>query len=223
MKNYKFLSAEPSIQLELFLPKKAKYQGTLYNTLVKGLELHEPIEDKGIKYKSGYELHFNSDKKNDIIKFLNDYEVLTNKYDEFVKRGENIFAGYSIYEVDGVFKGQDVYEERTNVIKVFFKPDYENLIKKNPHLSLRKIRKISKRFFNLPSFKISCYKKMYGKYLDKNEKKIVKYLVEWQHYIGFFFFGFILYELSISENNIEEEIWVTSIWGVRINRIKLDN
>jgi len=226
-KDYRFISAEPSIQVELFLPKKSSYQGILYDTLVRGLNLHKPIQVKaenGLEYKTGFKVHFKSNEKREksIRKLLKEYKIVTKYYDEFVNRQEQVFHGYSIYEVDGVFSGATtVYEERTNVVKMIFKPDFVNLSKTGEFkISLRKMRKISKRYFDLPTHSKKTYTKLYPKIKKKDDElSFLKYLTKWQDYVGFFLFGFILHELALGENNIEEEIWVTSIWGLKINRV----
>ncbi len=226
-KRYRFISAESAIQVELFLPKKSNYQGILYDTLVNGLNLHKPVKFKttnGLIYKTGFEIHFKEDKKREksIKKLLKEYKIVTKYYDEFVNRGEQIFYGYSIYEVDGVFSGvSGVYEERTNVVKMIFKPDFIGLSQSGKFgINFKQMRRISRRYFGLSNIGKKEYLKKYPK-IKKNEEKLkfLIYLHKWQVYVGFFLFGFILHELALGENNIEEEIWVTSVWGMRINRV----
>ena len=48
---YKFCASEPGIFAEIYLPKKAKFQGTLYNALTKAIKTPKILKDYFIKHK----------------------------------------------------------------------------------------------------------------------------------------------------------------------------
>jgi len=62
---------------------------------------------------------------------------------------------------------------------------------------------------------------------------IVEYVEEWSNYIGLLIFGFIVFNMcrcivelpddgSMSWSDAEDEIWVTSLWNLTINRVSID-
>jgi hypothetical protein len=211
--DYKFLAAAPAIFVEIFLPKKARYQGTLYNTLTAGFELD-------------YDQHFNGSLRTDIESFLTDFpsssENIKAMLDEFIERNTRHFFGYSMYEVDGVFVGkkEPYYEERTQVIKLIFKPDVEGILKgvitrfgEKSLNEISKLRRIIRRQLSSHYEKVSETESE-----DVNEEAYIKRVIKtWSDDVGIFLFGYIIYELSRGVNKVEEEIWVTSIWGAKVN------
>lgn len=238
--DYKFLPAVSAIFVEIFLPKKAKYQGTLYDTLTNGFKLN-------------YKEHFNGEKRADIQHFLEEYtlegENISEMIDGFVERGERFFFGYSMYEVDGVFvsdkkdkKGDNVLdEERTQVIKLIFKLSDQEVLKKvkrkyrRTSITLNKIRALigmglqsthqktlsvgQTSSDKTPKDESSEYN--YFKGLTKKEREVYSYIEgltkDWVDDAGIFLFGYIIYELSRGVNKVEEQIWVTSVWDAKVN------
>ena len=97
-----------------------------------------------------------------------DISSLTKYYDEFVLRGEQIFHGYSIYEVDGVFSGlSTIYEERTSVVKIIFKPDFIELHESGKFdISLKKMRNISRKYFGAIILAMFLFRLMFFMFLN---------------------------------------------------------
>jgi len=98
---YQFRPSESGLFVELYLPKRAEYQGALYNTITDGFQ------------KDKVESHFRNaatDKKEGIRNLLEDYyPTMANYTDEMIYRlmeffrsDVPLFSGYSMYEVDGV-------------------------------------------------------------------------------------------------------------------------
>lgn len=128
--NYESLRAEPGILIEVFLPKRNRFQGILYETLEDGFN------------------HEKEDEINNYLKWLQEKDIKPIN-DDIKVYFETVLRGYSIYEVDGVFfgdsngschgcAGSDLRkvqfgekdgecEERTQVIKIIFMPDYEEI------------------------------------------------------------------------------------------------
>jgi len=97
---YKFNTIESAMFVEIYLPKKIRYQGVLYKSLRTGFDFKK-VKDH-LK---------NPDEFMMIGEFLEDYEVLNELYksedslaiQKRVDDMEETFYGYSMYEVDGVF------------------------------------------------------------------------------------------------------------------------
>jgi hypothetical protein len=139
---YHFNTFDVGVFIEIYLPKKIRYQGLLYNSLRTGFDFE------------AVKTHLKSpDKFTRIREFFEDDEALCELYDfgdsdairARVEDMEETFYGYSMYEVDGVFfnkmrfeQRQDeeerinqfVSEERTQVIRLMFSPNIENVFKK---------------------------------------------------------------------------------------------
>ena len=102
---YRFHEFEPGVFVEIYLPKKAKFQGTLYDTLTKGFNF-DNVKD-----------HFLSSKKSDIWQFLEKYGRIRDYSEERINVFPELFWGYSVYEVDGVFRSNAsssrIIEEKT--------------------------------------------------------------------------------------------------------------
>lgn len=239
---YEFRAGEPGIWAEIYLPKRSEYQGTLYETLSKGLNLsfHEHFMDPA--------------KKDSIQKLLNIYTDISSYNEKLItsyqKKFPNIFSGYSMYEVDGVFKSWEIedliYEERTQVIKIFFVPNYDVLYKKLKNWKKEEVRSFARKYFRNSQISPDSFKKTY-EVIDsallekKGSVKIIKYLNDYINCAGLIVFGYIVYEVTqqllflLNQKNLrlkakkkrktkklkplEEEIWVTSIWGFTVNKI----
>ena len=81
---YKFCAGEPGIFVEIYLPKKAKFQGTLYDSLTKAISTPKILKKYFTRNKS------------EILKLMKeDYPKLAQNYNEIVNTMPyNIFLGY---------------------------------------------------------------------------------------------------------------------------------
>jgi hypothetical protein len=219
-RTYTFSSREPSVLTEIYLPKKASYQATLYDTLTKGFNLN-------------YREHFKGDSEKKIKDFISQFRAYED-YDKLASREKSIFFGYSIYEVDGVFHNGEgaTFEERTQVVRIIFKPDYDTIIKildcegvKNPENpeNMRTLKAIARESLGLS--RTQRIEVRDSQYPEKQSwrRKAFDMICEWADDVGFFLIGYIVYELSVGESNVEEEIWVSSIWTFDVNVIRKNN
>lgn len=230
---YRFNSSETGIFVEIYLPKKARFQGTLHDTLTKGFN---PAYVKK---------HFRNPKKRTKIKqLLEKYERITSYTNEMIDDLEEVFFGYSIYEVDGVFlkTGRDspevtrvnrksrarvITEERTQIIRIMFKPDLETFLKE--HKDRRGDINSLTRDYLRRSGTHDVFVENHN--LDELQMEVVIYLRKWVGDVGLFLFGYIIYEIcakilklfkqgKLDLDQVEDEIWVTSLWNLIINKIK---
>lgn len=249
--DYQLLLAEPGILIEVLLPKKSRFQGTLHNTLKEGADIEK------------VRMYFTKKHGEDgLRKLLGFYRVFSNYTTQDVAEFETVFRGYSIYEVDGVFYSiqsnqatPTEYEERTQIIKLIFVPNYDE------HNALTRERKISLARIFLPlfpaswrdngnksiasdeSFTPTIYDQALSYYVrtqvelsfgelgivTDNDKKYILYLIRWTNYVGLWVFGYLIYGLvermyELKEDYVPEaEIWVTSQWDYLVNKLKLYN
>jgi hypothetical protein len=222
--HYQAQDSENGIFVELYLPKKSYFQGTLYDTLTKGFNI-EDVKNNLL----------DENKRSDILKLLSLYAVpIISKglKDERIKKMERIFWGYSLYEVDGVFGNfkdgkTAVAEERTQIIRIIFLPNIEKLrniiTESGIEESINNLNQLVHKIFladESEAKKLSSENKLFP--------LIKSYLEDWTWDITLFLFGYIVYEICEKIKNLsesgditpEDEIWVTSFWNLQISRIK---
>jgi hypothetical protein len=216
---YRVHAGEPAIFVEIYLPKKADFQGRLYETLTRGFDIQEVKN------------HFKDPERRDSIRELfRRYDPRLSSDEDRVDAMREVLFGYSMYEVDGVFRAQGngsrgVFEERNQIIRVVFKPDYDDIAKRSG-ATLEAVREMAGERFH-------AYRERNGSVLSDAagrtsgpEKLVAEELRSWIEDVSLFLFGYIVYELceKIAElredtgKRPEEEIWVTSFWGVTVNR-----
>jgi hypothetical protein len=218
---YEFKPSDPGIFVEIYLPKKTNFQGTLYDTLTKGFYIGEVIA------------HFKKpEKKTGIKRLLKRYMDSVRYLEDEIENFPPVFFGYSLYEVDGVFideKGR-IQAERTQVIRVMFRPDLSRFVKENPGAKNKRIiSRIAKDYLRAPEGR-SVFK--HERKLTPLQAEVVEYIEQWTDYVGLFIFGYLVYEIceqitrlcmngEMGWNQAEDEIWVTSFWNLVINPVKL--
>ena len=114
--------SETGIQTEVYLPKNSYFQGTLYVTLTKGFN-HNHV-------------------KRTLVRNIDEIKNLMDKFtvpliskgleEKRIEAMKQIFWGYSMYEVDGVFcsftnRKARIDEERSQVIRMMFLPDIKDI------------------------------------------------------------------------------------------------
>jgi hypothetical protein len=208
---YKFNYGQPGHFVEIYLPKKAVYQGTLYDTLTKGFDLdvvraHFRENEAGIKA------------------FLKDNEELRNYTTDQIERLSPAFNGYSLYELDGVFRSprmpaelDRLYEERVQVVRLMFLPPEELIA--NVGDSDKERQLAARRYIRFWTQDWDEYRAD----LDRSScngarQEIGHRLHDWLKDVGLFLHGYILFKLcetieKLSTDgavNPEEEIWLTA-------------
>lgn len=214
---YAFNPSEHGIFVELYLPKKAEFQGTLYQALTEGFDIEK------------VRAHFRA-KREQINAFLQGHYSCDGR----IETMQQVFYGYSMYEVDGVYydsKNKKTFEERNQVIRVMFKPDLDAV--DTGTLPVERAQTVTKLFVRhagkTESFP-SDHPQIYLNASDEEKAMIsnlLAYLEEWKYDVALFVLGYIVFEICerIQELDIvkgkgaEEEILVTSFWNLTVNRI----
>jgi hypothetical protein len=222
---YQAQDSESGIVMELYLPKKSYFQGTLYDTLTKGFD---------ISHVKNHLL--DKTKRESIRNLLSNYAIpIISKGldDSRINKIERIFWGYSMYEVDGVFSNFkngkiNTVEERTQIIRMMFLPDIEVLKARLEENQLEESDTNLNHFVQ----QVFLADEVEARKLSVEIKSfpiIKKYLEDLIWDITLFLFGYIVYEICDKIQNLsesgditpEDEIWVTSFWNLQVNRIKI--
>lgn len=223
---YQYKVYEPSIFVELYLPKKALYQGALYEALTEGFK-PKVVEN-----------HFRENKQ-EILKLMKGYHISKG----MDKRLDNIhtlpefYKGYSMYEVDGVFIDDGaIIEERTQVIRMIFRPDIDEVRRITKRMAERKSAKLVKRALqiNREDGEILLSDLLREKQIGTKErqvaKELIKYINDWKADVGVFLFGYIIFKICHhirrlnrrTPSQMEKEIWLAGFWDCDINRVMLN-
>jgi len=214
---YAFNPSEHGIFVEIYLPKKAEFQGTLYQALTEGFDIE--------KVRS----HFQANRER-INGFLRGHYSCDGR----IEAMQQVFYGYSMYEVDGVYydsKNKKTFEERNQVIRVMFKPDLEAIDVRG--LQVERAQIVTKLFVRhagkVESFP-GDHPQIYLNASDQDKamiSKLLAYLEAWKYDVALFVLGYIVFEICeriqelglVKGKDAEEEILVTSFWNLTVNRI----
>jgi hypothetical protein len=216
LRGYEFNPSEAGILVEIYLPKRAEYQETLYQALTEGFEVEKV---KAYLWK----------RRRDIKAFLKNHYIHEGLTKDKVDKLKQMFSGYSMYEVDGVFynrKTREIIEERTQVIRLIFRPNFSRFSKDIP------VKRIIKEYLRFTGSR----DEFLVEYLSRNElslkdrkkvARLISHLQNWERDVALFVFGYVIYEICfrIKKLNdemgrkVEEEIWITSFWNLILNRV----
>lgn len=206
--------AEPGAQAELYLPKKALYQGGLYDTLTAGFELEH------------LRAHFRDPAKRPrIADLLRRHDIEPLSPDQIVQT----CWGYSLYEMDGVFKTSDparrgqVDEERVQVVRLIFRPDMDEVLRLQPDgARARQIVQI----LQAQGAQLGGGLGALGP-LSEADQRLIGFLQTFFASVRLFLVGYLLFEIcdrlwQLNQElglKLEDEIWVTLSPNLSINRL----
>lgn len=228
---YQYFPNESGLFTELYLPKKADFQGTLYKVLTEGFDLD--------KVKA----HFRDPAKQPTIRrMLLNYPRVERYTDADVDHLEQLFLGYSMYEVDGVYfrPGKGVVEERTQVIRFILKPDYDDILARcGTSVDQREeVVALIREFLRAPNLSLNEFLMMNGPRIQESfggrvphYLAVLEYVDRWVDRVRLFLFGYIVHEIcarilelhgekKLSVEELEEEIWLTSFSNLALNRVR---
>lgn len=214
---YRLARAEPGIYTELYLPKKAQFQGALYETLTRGFRWEHVRR------------HFlDPEKRPQIRELLERYPAIAGYPHERIEQLGPFEWGYSVYEVEGVYysSAQDrVLEETTQVVRIMFQPDLARL-RAEAGLEPLSREELSERAARAlrEAGRLTADAEP-----DTDARKIREFLERWKEDVALFLFGYLVFELAArirdlharNETPLEEEIWVTSFWNLELSRVEL--
>ena len=217
--NYRYCRSEPVVLIEIYLPKRAAFQGPLFDTLT------EAVRDPAVIRK-----HFLDPRHRKQLKeFLAESRPLGDYDAAHIERMPQLLYGFSMYEVDGAFLGRDgeVYEERTQVLRLLFQYATDEDTKRDPDRLYW-----VKAFFRSPASSVDEFCRLVGG-AEKAPRELLERLDTWVNYVWLVVHGFVLFricrcvdEVSKGERrgkrdvvpHYQEEIWVMSNWTYHISR-----
>lgn len=237
--HYSLRPLESGVFAELYLPKKAHYQGLLYETLTDGIDIQ--------KVRS----HLR-EKRREIQKYLTGAapywdiagpastppkEFLTT---EFIDQFPDLLHGYTMYEVDGVFRSPktgEVVEERTQIIRLMFITNLEEQFSNLPFVNDSNrddAGLLARSYLRSPHWDRHQFLKDHrmfasAKVFDLPQAtEIIRLTADWARSIAVFLFGYVVHDICEGLKRLnqdqqivaEEEIWVTFFWNLIINRIQ---
>jgi hypothetical protein len=208
---YKFYPGETGLFVEIYLPKKAVYQGALYDALTEGFIL------------DNVKTHFRENTES-VKQFLNDHRICQYLTEDGISNLVGVFRGYSMYEVDGVFYDMGVIsEERSQVIRIIFRIELDKIPSSLSKDSKLKIVKDYLRYTGtMKDFLKECIENEEPA-LEGESQKVFDYLRMWVGEAALFTFGYVLYKICHvieKKGNVKEaEIWVTSFWNLVVDRV----
>jgi hypothetical protein len=221
-------SDEPISMFEVFLPKRMEYQSKLYEALQFGLHLNRVrafLEGAGADPQAEI----------DRIRALIPGKAQAAFTPERVARMQQVYFGFSLYEVDGVFvtdpsdPGNQRTQERTQVVRLFFKPDaIIQQIRSNPSLSgteaarlLHELRSFQESSVSwVDAAAVETYLSQHANPDRPTLRDSLAALEEWRIDVLLFVFGYVVGKITEDLSIDENEIWVTSHQSLVVNVIR---
>ncbi len=237
-------SSSAGLATEIYFPKRAAYQGAIFNALREGF-----FEKKVIDYLSTH--------AEALLEELRDWQEILDplKYslDAFSERRltaedarkriamyRSVFKGYSMYTVDGVFfsdETQTVYEETTQVIRLTLR--FESELESQTEHALRRdlVRSLAYWLIDYDArldYHFSWAPAQRERFLAEHEhwpgelrdfvathfEPVAKEVEKWIDDCGLFIFGFVVRQFAdnvLRQHMSEEEIWVVNTFDPCIN------
>jgi hypothetical protein len=241
-------SNDAGISTEIYFPKKAAYQGAIFDALREGFFEKEVI---------GY-LLANADF---LVDELRDWSEILNprKYAGAITTPagrhtpeeartriamyRSVFKGYSVYTVDGVFFSQEtqtVYEEATQIVRLMFRfeSELEGQAQETPYKDMVRSLiywlvdydvRLDQHYSWAAAEKerfLAEHRHWPASHLDfaaRSFESLAKQVEKWIDDCGLFIFGFLVRKFSenvLKQNLSEEQIWVVSSFDTCVNVVK---
>ncbi|OGZ54446.1 MAG: hypothetical protein A3B25_00715 [Candidatus Ryanbacteria bacterium RIFCSPLOWO2_01_FULL_48_26] len=246
---YPFARGERGLFVEVYFPKKVEFQARIFNTLKNGRDAKlvkayfKKHARKLLTELALYPNLFDPDWYNTHPTERVEIRKPTvararRRFDAYVSQ----FQGWSMNEVDGMFfKGEKVYEERTQVIRLIFrfKSRYSKAAEREScNDVLRSILYYAITARGLISGEAvwdDAHKAQYmanhapwvddakREFAEKHFAAIARETIKWTDNCALFIFAYLVREFSqevLKTGKLEEEIWVMSLFGVTLNVIK---
>ena len=218
-RQYLFQPPEHGVLVELYLPKRADFQGVLYDTLTDAFDAAKIRGYLADPHGRGH-----------VVALLErHWPKLVGRLDAIAARLEGGIQGYTLYEVDGVYAGVDgVVSERSQVVRIMFLPRLDGLADRitldpDPERNRARLRDAAKVL-------LRDYGADRGALTQREPQvrpeilALCEALEGWVDEVGLILFGFIMGRVcvAIRDRNLrpEEEIWATSTWGFTLNALR---
>lgn len=224
-RQYLYQPPEHGLQAELYLPKRADFQGVLYDTLTQAFDaanIRSWLTDAHTRAH--------------IVRLLDrHWPELARNIDGIAARLSSGIQGYTMYEVDGVYAGAEgVVSERTQIVRLMFVPGLDALAERtaldpDPERNRARVRDEAQILLRNYGADAAFFKARNQDALDRGAipaelVDLCRALEDWVEEVGLVLFGGIAGRvcLAIQDRDLrpEEEIWVTTNWGFTLNALR---
>lgn len=246
---YRYTPAQRGIIAEVYFPKRVALQGTIFTALEEGYKekaVKKSLMDNAsnlLTELSDYPVDLFDPYRYSRLKKPPMPESALAKARKRIGMYTSPFKGWSMYEVDGVFfniRGR-AYEERTQVIRLLFRfrstyarlartRDCEDILRSIIFFIMRERGQIGgeapwddaakERFIATHEPWRNSAKK---KFTERNFMRIAQGVRKWIDDCSLFVYGYLVREFSegvLKTKRLEEEIWVTGLFGLTVNVIR---
>lgn len=246
---YKFTRGQRGIFAEVYFPKKVVYQGEIFEALEDGLKEKLVREHLTINLRSILEemaeypqiFDPNQYTRTNLVDPLYHPSALEalRRIDQYISP----FHGWSMYEVDGVFRNEvtgQLDDERTQVIRLIFRFEdplkalakeagcydvFEALMRwvMAEHNRLDHVLpwgdEEQNRFLKLHS----AWPEHKQQFVFNHYRPIARSLKKWMDDIALFIYGYLVrrfWSKAVARGRQEDEIWVVSFFNMNLNIVK---
>lgn len=243
---YVFTPEKRGIFAEIYFPKKARYQGKIFDALEEGLD------ESVVKWYLNENLEFLLPEFHDYPHLFDPCQyggaervtriISTEEARERISMYHSPFYGWSMYEVNGAFLSASgrVDEELTQVIRLMFRFE-SSLESEARHLGCLDVLNsillwITGKFGRLDEHspwgraemcRFMEYHKPWPKgkrqFAEKHFAEAAKEIAKWIDDCALFVFGYLVrkfWKQVVKRRSREDEIWVTSFLNLDINAVK---
>ena len=209
---------EPGISVEIYLPKRTLYQPFLFKVLTEGMQIEKVRR------------HFLSPARRPaIVAFLGPGSPGRHYGPATVRNLGAFFYGYSIYEVDGVFKGtgsgqSPVIEERTQILRLIFPVNVARL-RREADVATRSLPAVRAQ---ISEYLRASHRPGLVEGSAGDDRKVYRAVERWRDQLDFFLFGYVVFNLCAAIGKLREhghiakgenEIWVSSFANIELDRV----
>lgn len=215
---------ELGVLVEFYIPKKAEYQGPLHDHLRAALEPKR--FRKVLRNEKGNILPA-------LRKFL-EWRQVRKPWDRVVADiPTDLFDGWSMYEVDGVFLDREkrppqIFEERTQVVRLIIRPNLTEIgrvagFKQGSGKEL--VRFLVREFMRHETARAEDLlagfnKEAIARFPNRRALgNACRYIDRWITAAGVFVFGYLVWSVADAIGPREKIFLVTSVWALNINEI----
>ncbi len=248
---YEFSRGRRSILAEIYFPHRVATQGVIFDTLKKGLDIKHVkaylVRNAGqiMRELDAYPHWFNPERYGANVAVKSPVARAKQR----MEMCSQVFYGWSMYEVDGVFLKKDgitIDEERTQVLRLMFRfVDEELEIKAYadgyPEVYRAVQYWVMSEYGHTDNYLVwderererfisrhVMWSSEQRKYARLLYEKLTPKLVKWIADCGLIVFGYIVREFwkeivslnAIEGGSLEDEIWVTSVFQLNINSME---
>ncbi|RJQ36867.1 hypothetical protein C4552_03195 [Candidatus Parcubacteria bacterium] len=245
--SYLFTRSQQSIFAEVLFPKKVVYQREIYGALENGLS-EEKVKDylqediNALMREMRDYRHLFDPLQYERNEWSEDLVITEEQALQRVAMYQSHFRGWSMYEADGVFSSEEtgqVYDERTQVIRLIFRLESSFTEVARAAECSDVLQVIIRWVMDMPRVngilpwsqgEQSRFFAQHGQwpaakraFAEQHYEALAKEVQKWVDDTGLFVFGYLIrrfWQVVVTRQLREEEIWAVSFWNAHLNIVK---